>query len=242
MKAIIYDRYGPPDVLHLEEVKRPIPSEDEVLVRIHATTVNRSDCHHREATWRSTLIRLLLSRSLSDCRRPRQSILGNEMAGVVEAVGAAVTEFKVGDEVFGETGWGFGTHAEYVCMRENGRIADKPHNLSFVEAAAVCNGAINALWCLSQPDPHAGQTVLVYGASGSIGTAGVQLARYFGLHITAVCNTKNVELVKSLGADEVIDYLTEDFTRNGRTYDIIFDAVGKLSFTRCRRSLKPGGS
>jgi NADPH:quinone reductase-like Zn-dependent oxidoreductase len=164
------------------------------------------------------------------------------MAGVVEAVGAGVTEFKAGDEVFGDTGWRFGTHAEYVCMRASGRIAHKPHNLSFVEAAAVCNGAINALWCLSQRELHPGLRVLIYGASGSIGTAGVQIARHFGPHITAVCNTRNVELVRSLGADEVIDYLKEDFTRNGETYDIIFDAVGKLSFISCRRSLKPGGA
>jgi NADPH:quinone reductase-like Zn-dependent oxidoreductase len=163
-----------------------------------------------------------------------------EFAGEVEAVGAAVTEFAVGDHVFGVKG--AGAHAEYVCIRESGPIAPKPSHMSFEEAAAVCDGAALALACLRKAGPLDGRDVLVYGASGSVGTAGVQLAKHFGAHVTAVCNTKNVELVRALGADEVVDYLREDFTKNGKTYDVVFDAVGKLSFRRVRRSLRPGGT
>jgi NADPH:quinone reductase-like Zn-dependent oxidoreductase len=162
-----------------------------------------------------------------------------ELAGEVESVGAAVTEFEVGDHVFGVKG--FGAHAEFVCMRESAPLAHKPANMTFEEAAAVCDGASLALACLRKADLRKGQSILIYGASGSVGTAGVQLATYFGADVTAVCNTKNLELIRSLGADEVIDYTQEDFTKNGKTYDVIFDAVGKHSFRRCRRSLKPGG-
>jgi NADPH:quinone reductase-like Zn-dependent oxidoreductase len=242
MRAVVYDRYGPPDVLRLEEVGRPVPKEDEVLVKVHATTVNRLDVHTREANRRSGLGVSLLSRLVSGLRRPRQRILGSEFAGEVEAVGAAVSEFAVGDQVFGNTGLGFGAHAEFMCMRETARIAHKPDGMSFEEAAAVCDGALNALMCLRGADLRKDQKILIYGASGSIGTAGVQLARYFGADVTAVCSTKNVELVRSLGADRVIDYTKEDFTQNGETYDVIFDAVGKHSFRRCRGSLKRGGS
>ena len=242
MRAVVYDRYGPPDVQRLEDVEQPVPKEDEVLVKIHATTVNRADCATREANRRSGLAVMLLSRSISGLRRPKQRILGSELAGEVEAVGTAVSEFAVGDYVFGNSGFRFGAHAEFICMRESALIAHKPTNMSFEEAAAVCDGALNALWCLRLADLRKGQRILIYGASGSIGTAGVQLARYFDAHVTAVCNTKNVELVRSLGADRVIDYLQEDFTRNGETYDVIFDAVGKHSFRRCRGSLSRGGS
>ncbi|HEX6484455.1 MAG TPA: NAD(P)-dependent alcohol dehydrogenase [Ktedonobacteraceae bacterium] len=243
MRAVVYDRYGPPEVQRLEDVERPVPREDEVLVKIHATTVTRADCATREANRRSGLAVTLLSRLISGIRRPRQRILGLELAGEVEAVGAAVSEFAVGDHVFGNNGFRFGAHAEFICMRESALIARKPANMSFEEAAAaVCDGALNALWCLRLADLRKGQRILIYGASGSIGTAGVQLARYFDAHVTAVCSTKNVELMRSLGADEVIDYLQEDFTRNGQTYDVIFDAVGKHSFRRCRGSLKQGGS
>jgi NADPH:quinone reductase-like Zn-dependent oxidoreductase len=241
MRAVVYDRYGAPDVLRLEEVERPVPKEDEVLVRIHATTVNRADCATREANRRSGLAVSLISRSISGIRRPKQRILGNELAGVVEEVGAAVSEFAVGDHVFASTGLRFGAHAEFTCVRESARIAHKPAGMSFEEAAAVCDGALNAMTCLKQADLRKDRTILVYGASGSIGTAGVQLAKYFEADVTAVCNTKNVELVRSLGADRVIDYTKEDFTRNGETYDVIFDAVGKHSFRRCRDSLKRGG-
>ena len=242
MRAVVYDRYGPPDVLRLEDVERPVPEEDEVLVRIHVTAVTRADCATREANRRSGLLVTVISRLISGIRRPRQRILGTELAGEVEAAGAAVTEFAVGDHVFGSSGFSFGAHAEFICMRESARIAHKPAGMTFEEAAAICDGGLNALWCLRLADLRKGQRILIYGASGAIGTAGVQLAKYFEADVTAVCNTKNLELVRSLGADKVVDYTREDFTKNGETYDVIFDAVGKHSFRLCRSSLKPGGS
>jgi NADPH:quinone reductase-like Zn-dependent oxidoreductase len=241
MRAVVYDRYGPPEVLRLEDVDRPIPKQDEVLVKIHATTVTRADVHIREANRRSGLAATLLSRLVSGLRRPRHRILGREFAGEVEAVGAAVSEFAVGDCVFGLGGLTFGAHAEFMCIRESARIAPMPAGMSFEDAAPICDGALNALMCLKQADLRNGRRILIYGASGAIGTAGVQLARYFGADVTAVCSTKNLELVRSLGADRVIDYTQEDFTKNGQTYDVIFDAVGKHSFKRCRGSLEPGG-
>jgi NADPH:quinone reductase-like Zn-dependent oxidoreductase len=232
MRAVVYDRYGPPDVLRLEDVERPVPAEDEVLVKIHATTVTRTDCGLRSADY-------VITRFVTGLRRPKRHILGMELAGEVVAVGSAVTDFAVGDQVFGVKG--SGAHAEYVTMRQSAPLAHKPVGMSFDEAAAVCDGVMLALPCLRQAGLQAGQRLLVYGASGSVGTAAVQLARHFDAHVTAVCNTKNLELVRSLGADDVIDYTREDFTKNGETYDIVFDAVGKHSFRRCRRSLKPGG-
>jgi NADPH:quinone reductase-like Zn-dependent oxidoreductase len=234
MRAVVCDRYGPPDVLRLEDVARPVPREHEVLIKIHATTVNRSDCGMRDAD-------PFFARVFTGLLRPRRRILGSEVAGVVEAAGAAVTEFKAGDQVFGVNAWRFGAHAEFVCMRESAALAHMPAGMSFVEAAAVCDGMILALGCLRRADLRKGRTILVYGASGSIGTAAVQLARHFDADVTAVCNAKNLEIVRSLGADHVIDYTREDFTRNGQAYDVIFDAVGKRSFTDCRASLKPGG-
>jgi NADPH:quinone reductase-like Zn-dependent oxidoreductase len=231
MKAVVHERYGPPEVLHVTEVERPVPKDDEVLVRVHASSVTRTDCGLREA-------RPFFARFFTGLRRPRRRIAGLELAGVVEAVGAAVTEFEVGDEVFGIRG---GANAEYVCVRENGVLAHKPAGLTFAEAAGVCDGALLARSCLSSADLREGRSIVVYGASGSIGTAAVQLAKHFGAEVTAVCNTKNVELVRSLGADEVVDYVREDFTKNGQTYDVIFDAVGKHSFRRSRRSLNRGG-
>jgi NADPH:quinone reductase-like Zn-dependent oxidoreductase len=185
---------------------------------------------------------MLISRSISGIRRPKQRILGSELAGDVEAVGTAVKEFAVGDHVFGTSGFRFGAYAEYICMRESARVAHKPPEMSFEEAAAVCDGGLNALWCLRLAGLRNGQRTLIYGASGAIGTAAVQLAKYFGADVTAVCSTKNLELMRSLGADRVVDYTREDFTRNGQTYDVIFDAVGKHSFRRCRDSLDRGGS
>jgi NADPH:quinone reductase-like Zn-dependent oxidoreductase len=234
MRAVVHDRYGPPEVVHLADVERPVPADDEVLVRVHATTVNRTDCHRRAAS-------PFLWRLMAGLRRPKYRILGTELAGEVEAVGAAVTEFEVGDHVFGTSGPRLGAHAEFIARPASGLIAHKPAGVSFQEAAAVPDGALAALGGLRKAGLREGQKILVYGASGSIGTAGVQLARHFGAEVTAVCNTKNLELVGSLGADRVIDYTREDFTRSGETYDVIFDAVGKLSFRRCRRSLKPGG-
>src|SRR6266849_1417248 len=241
MRAVVYDTYGPPDVLRLEDVERPVPKEDEVLVKIHATTVNRADVHTREANRRSGLAASVLSRLISGLRRPRHRILGREFAGEVVVVGAAVSEFAVGDRVFGLGGLTFGAHAEFMCIRENARIAQMPAGMSFEEAAPICDGALNALMCLKEADVRKGRRILIYGASGAIGTAGVQLARYFGADITAVCSTKNLELARSLGAGRVIDYTKEDFTKNGQTYDVIFDAVGKHSFKRCRDSLESGG-
>ena len=194
------------------------------------------DCGIRAGELRS------LSRLVSGLRRPKWRILGTELAGTVEATGAAVTQFTVGDEVFGVDAWHFGAHAEFVCMRERGPLARKPIGVSFEEAAAVCDGAILALGCLRPAGVRKGRSVVIYGASGSIGTAAVQLARYFEADVTAVCSTKNAEVVRSLGADQVIDYMQEDFTRNGETYDVIFDAVGMQSFGRCKGSLKPGGA
>ena len=232
MRAVVCDRYGPPEVLRLEEVDRPAPADDEVLVRVRATTVNRSDCGRRSA-------KPFFSRLFSGLRRPRQRIPGMEFAGEVEAVGAAVTEFEVGDHVFGVRG--AGAHAEYTCVKESSAIAHAPAGLSFEEAASLPDGFIIALACVRKADPRPGRSILIYGASGSIGTAAVQLAKHFEADVTAVCTTKNVELVRSLGADDVIDYLQEDFTKNGSTYDVVFDAVGKHSFWRARGSLKPGG-
>ena len=232
MRAVVHDRYGPPDVLRLADVAQPVPQEAEVLVRIHATTVNRSDCG-----WRSA--KPFMTRFFTGLRRPKRKILGMELAGEVEAVGAAVTEFKVGDRVFGVR---WGTHAEFIAVQESSAVTHMPTGMTFEEAAAVCDGACIALSCLRNAGLQKGRSILVYGASGSVGTAGVQMAKHFGADVTAVCNTKNVELVRSLGADEVVDYEQEDFTKNGKTYDIIFDAVGKHSFRRCRRSLKRGGT
>ena len=233
MRAVVQDRYGPPEVLRVEDVERPSPKDDEVLIRIRATTVTQTDTHLRKA--RPVFWRLVLG-----LRRPRRRILGVELAGEVEAVGPAVTQFNVGDDVFG-TNW-FGAHAEFICLRESAALAQKPAGMSFEEAAAVCDGAMQALATLRVGDVKEGQRIVIYGASGSLGSAAVQLARNIGAHVTAVCSTRNVELVRSLGADEVVDYLEEDFTRNGQTYDAIIDAVGKHSFQRGRRSLKPGGT
>ena len=234
MKAVVCDRYGPPDVLRLEDVEQPLPGPDEVLIRIRATTVNRSDTETRQGS-------PAVARLLTGLRRPRHRILGTKLAGEVEAAGATVTEFRPGDAVFGVKAWKFGAHAEYICMRESAALAPMPAGVSFEEAAAVCDGVILALMGLRPADVRKGRSILVYGASGSIGTAAVQLSRYYDADVTAVCGTKNLELVRSLGADRVIDYTQEDFTKNGQTYDVIFDAVGKHSFRRCRDSLRPGG-
>ena len=231
MRAVVHDRYGAPDVLRLEEVERPVPGDDEVLVKIHATTVTRTDCHMRTA-------RPFFWRFMLGLRRPRKRILGLEFAGVIEEVGSAVTLFAVGDRVFGLRN---GSHAEYVCVREKGLLAPMPAGMPFAEAAGVCDGMSQGLAGLRSGHVGHGTRLLVYGASGSCGTAAVQLAAYLGAHVTAVCNGKNVELVRSLGADEVIDYEREDFTKNGQTYDVVFDAVGKHSLLRARHSLEPGG-
>ena len=233
MRAAVHDTYGPPEVLRVEEVEAPVPGDDEILVRVHATTVNRTDCHRRSAD--PVVWRLILG-----LRRPKRRVLGMEFAGVVEAVGSAVEDFAVGDEVFGMRG--FGAHAELLSIPARKLVAHKPGNVTFEQAAAVPDGAFSALACLRRAGVGPGKDVLIYGASGSIGTAAVQLAKHLGARVTAVCNTKNVELVRSLGPDEVLDYTAgDDFTKNREAYDAVVDAVGKHSFARSRRALKSGG-
>src|SRR5262245_13980531 len=233
MRAVIHDRYGPPEVLRIADVDRPTPTEGDVLVRVYASTVTRGDAMGvRSAEYRFT-------RLFTGIRRPRKTHFGTEFAGRVEDVGRAVTELRAGDDVFGIEG---GANAEYVLVEESGVIAPKPAGLTYEEAAAVPDGSLLALSCLRPAYPLQGRSVLVYGAAGSVGTAAVQLlAHHFEAEVTAVCNTDDVELVRSLGARDVLDRLHEDFTENGKTYDVIFDAVGKHSFRRCRSSLNPGG-
>jgi NADPH:quinone reductase-like Zn-dependent oxidoreductase len=233
MRAVVHDRYGPPDVLRVEEVERPVPEDDLVLVRVNASTVTRGEATGvRSVEYRFT-------RLFTGIRRPRQTSFGSEFAGRIEEIGAAVTEFRIGDEVFGISA---GAGAEYVTVNESGVIALKPSGLTFEEAAAVPDGSLLALTCLRPAFPLRGKSVLVYGAAGSVGTAAVQLlAHHFETEVTGVCDGKDVEVVRSLGAREVIDRLREDFTKNGETYDVVFDAVGRHSFRRCRGSLKSGG-
>jgi len=233
MRAVVHDRYGPPEVLRVAEVDRPVPSEDEVLVDVYASTFTRGD------TMGVRSVEYRFTRLFTGVRRPRTTSLGTEFAGRVNAVGAAVTEFQIGDEVCGVKS---GSNAEYVTVREDGVIVQKPTGLTYEEAAAVPEGSLLALTCLRPAYPIEGKRVLVYGAAGSVGTAAVQLlAHHFEAKVTAVCDTKDVELVRSLGAREVIDRFQADFTKNGETFDVIFDAVGKHSFRRCRRSLNRGG-
>jgi NADPH:quinone reductase-like Zn-dependent oxidoreductase len=231
VKAAVHDRYGPPEVLRVTEVERPSPAEDEVLVRVHASSVTRSDCGFRSTEY-------FFSRAVTGLRRPKRTIAGMEFAGVVEEAGQAVTRLAAGDEVFGIKG---GANAEFISVPESGVIARKPPQLSFEEAAGVPDGALSAFTMLPALGPLEGKHIVVYGASGSIGTAAVQVAAHLGARVTAVCDTRHVELVRSLGADEVVDYLQEDWTRRG-TYDGVFDAVGKSSFRKARRALKPGAA
>jgi NADPH:quinone reductase-like Zn-dependent oxidoreductase len=235
MKAIVYTKYGPPEVLQLKEVKRPTPQNNEVLIKIHATTVNRTDCGFRKPEY-GFIVRLI-----NGLFRPRKRILGSEFAGEIEAIGKGVTTFKPGDSVFGLSAGRFGTHAEYVCIPEEGSIAIKPANMSYEEAAAVCDGLMLAMTYIRKIDFQKSKEILINGASGSIGSACVQLAKYCGAKITAVCNTKNIELVRSLGAEKLIDYTKDDFTKDEQVYDVVIDAVGKSSYFRCKGLLKPGG-
>jgi NADPH:quinone reductase-like Zn-dependent oxidoreductase len=234
MKAAVHTRYGPPDVVRIAEVEKPAVKDNQVLVKVHATTVNRTDSGLRAA-------KPFVNRFFTGLRRPRVTILGNEFAGEVEAVGRGVTSFEVGDRVFGYNGTRFGAHAEYLAMPDDGSLATMPAKATFEEAAASTEGSHYALSLIRKAKIRSGQDVLVYGATGAIGSAAVQLLKGLGAKVTAVCDTKNIELVRGLGADRVIDYTAADFTRDEQTYDVVLDAVGKSSFGRCRRLLKPRG-
>lgn len=235
MKASVYSKYGLPSVLQIKEVAKPTPKENEVLVKVYATTVNRTDTAFRKPDH-------FINRLVNGLFTPKKQILGSEFSGEVEFIGAQVKNFKVGDQVFGINTMAFGAHAEYVCVSENKSIAIKPSNMSHSEAAAVCEGFIyanNYLKCINFKDSP---TILINGATGSIGTAALQLAKFYGAkYITATCNTKNIELIKSLGADEVIDFTEKNFTQSSNQYDVILDAVGKSTFFKCKKVLKKGG-
>jgi NADPH:quinone reductase-like Zn-dependent oxidoreductase len=239
MKAVVYERYGSPEVLQLKEVEKPTPKDNEVLIKIHATTVTSAD-------WRVRSLNVpagfgLIMRLVFGVKRPKQPILGTELAGVVETVGKDVRKFKVGYQVFAFSDAAMGCHAEYKCMPEDGAMALKPANLTYEEAAALSFGGTTALDFFRRGKLQSGEKVLVNGASGGVGTAAVQLAKHFGADVTGVCSTANVELVRSLGASHVIDYTKEDFTRNGETYDVIVDTAGTAPFSRSKASLKERG-
>jgi NADPH:quinone reductase-like Zn-dependent oxidoreductase len=235
MKAAVHTRYGPPEVVRISEIEKPAVKDHEVLVKVHATTVNRTDCGLRAA-------KPFIYRFFIGLTRPRMTVLGNEFAGVVEAVGGGVTTIEVGDRVFGFSGTSFGAHAEYLAIPEDGLIATMPADLTFEQAAPGTEGSQYALSMIRTAKVQGGQDVLVNGATGAIGSAAVQLLKSLGAHVTAVCGTDNLELVKGLGADRVIDYTAEDFTKDEQRYDAVLDAVGKSSFGRCRRLLKPRGT
>jgi NADPH:quinone reductase-like Zn-dependent oxidoreductase len=241
MKAILHTAYGPPDELRLGEVEKPVPKDNEVLIRIHATTVTTSDCNIRNLTFVPELY-FLPMRMQFGLLKPKNSILGLDLAGQIESAGKSVTRFDAGDQVFGTTEPAFGAHAEYICLPEDAVLAIKPASMTFEEAATIpviANTALHFIRDLGSV--QAGQNVLIIGASGGIGTFAVQLAKYYGADVTGVCSTTNVDMVKSLGADRVIDYTREDFTESGETYDVILDAVGKSSFSRCKSSLAETG-
>jgi NADPH:quinone reductase-like Zn-dependent oxidoreductase len=245
MKAIVYEKYGPPEVLHFKEVPKPLPKDNEVLIKVHTTTVHRGDVRIRSSTIPGGM--WLPMRLYLGLFKPKRQVLGMELAGVIEKVGKDVKRFKIGDEVFGMTGFEFGAYAEYKCLPEvseeekKGMVAKKPSNMTYEEAACATAGALTALSHIRKQNVQKGQKVLIYGASGSVGTFAVQLAKYYGAEVTGVCSTTNLDLVRSLGADKVIDYTKSDFTKSDETYDIIFDAVAKLPRSRRKISLKKNG-
>jgi len=244
MKAIVFTEYGTPDVLKIKEVAKPTPKENEILVKVHATPVNYGDLTARNfanSQFNMPALLFLPARMAFGWNKPKINILGSELAGEVESVGKDVTKFKAGDQVFAYLGMNMGANAEYICLPESGTVALKPSNLSCEEASTLPYGAIMATSLLAKANLQRGQKVLINGASGGIGSMAVQLAKHFGAEVTGVCGTPRLEFVKSLGADKVIDYTKEDFTQNGETYDLIFDILGRSSFAKLKRSLKPNG-
>ncbi len=242
MKAVVYSRYGPPEVLQLKDVEKPTPKANEVLIKIHATSVTIGDVIVRSGKHPTSKFQTVMLYLMLGIKKPKRPVLGMELAGEIEALGENVKQFKKGDAVFASTGFKFGAYAEYKCLPENGIITLKPTNLNFEEAAGgFASGGVTALTVLRKANIQSGQRVLIYGASGSVGTFGVQLAKYYGAEVTGVCSTTNLEMVKFLGADKVTDYTQEDFTLNGIKYDVIFDAVARISSSYCKNSLKESG-
>lgn len=240
MRAIICTKYGSPDVLQLKDIAKPSPKDHEIQIKIHATTVTSGDCRVRGSD--VPFLYWVPMRLFLGFRKPRNSVLGVELAGEVTAIGKEVMQFKLGDQVYAINGLSFGAHAQYICLSEEDPVALKPLNATYEEAAAIPFGGTTALYFLRKGNIKRGMKVLIYGASGAVGTAAVQLAKYFGAEVTGVCSTTNVEFAKSLGAEHVIDYMKEDFTKTSQRYDLILDAVGKVSKSQCRPLLAPNGT
>jgi NADPH:quinone reductase-like Zn-dependent oxidoreductase len=241
MKAIVHTKYGPPDELQLKEVEKPVPKDNEVLIQIHATTVTTTDCNARNFTFVPKSF-MFFARLVFGFKKPKINILGIDLAGEIEAAGKDVKLFKKGDQVFGSPGTKFGGHAEYSCVSENGALAIKPAAISWEEAASISLAGNTALFFIRDlAKIQAGQKILIHGASGAIGTYAVQLAKYYGAEVTGVCSATNADMVKSLGADKVIDYTKDDFSKSDERYDFVFDVVGKTTFSQCKGILKPKG-